>query len=635
VIVPPCSVTIIPSSVTLYTWESFLFGTTVEGTCNEPCFTWEISLQESTGSTINQNGLYTAGGNAGTDIIQVTDPCNGNISANASVSVVATTTTTTVPCIPDSFEFDDIPPAANPIASYSCQSHSICPTGDHDWVQFELTAESGVVLETFGSSGDTVICLYDSYGNVIACDDDGGSDYFSYIQQPCLPAGTYFLEIYGYADYQAIPAYDICLTLNPCPLPVPLDCTKLLASSQFGELFRIDVTNGSAEFIGYMPYTLATEIEYDTLTRTLYAEEVDGYPNLHIIDPERGNSLGYVTHEYGSLQGLEFVGSVLYGTFIPGYPPESILMIVDTSTGALTPIGPTGLNQISGLAYDTHTGVMYGITAGGAPANLVRINLTTGAATIVGPTGLDRIGSIEFGPDGNLYGGVTAFASSLATYLVRIDTATGAVTPIGETGFSITGLTACQAGEEIIFDIKPNPLNLKCQGVLPAAVLGTVEFDPRSIDPDSLRLTREGIDAGVAPINYNFTDGVQPTHGDMLLKFKVPVVVETLMLNELAGQTVPLMLTGETVDGIPISGQDFVLLLGNIVRECHSDLDCDADVDGTDASTFKHNFGRSGINKPCSDTDPCLGDLDKDNDVDGNDAHTFKASYGTMLYWPR
>jgi len=119
------------------------------------------------------------------------------------------------------------------------------------------------------------------------------------------------------------------------------------------------------------------------------------------------------------------------------------------------------------------------------------------------------------------------------------------------------------------------------------------------------------------------------------LKFKVPEVVETLMLNELAGQTVPLLLTGETVDGIPISGQDFVLLLGNIVRVCHSDLDCDADVDGTDASTFKRNFGRSGIKNPCSDVDPCEGDFDKDSDVDGRDASTFKASYGTMLYWPR
>jgi hypothetical protein len=307
---------------------------------------------------------------------------------------------------------------------------------------------------------------------------------------------------------------------------------------------------------------------------------------------------------------------------------------VDTATGALTHIGATGFGPISGLAYDKGAGIMYGITAGGTPANLVRINLTTGAATVVGPTGLDRVGSIEFGPDGNLYGGVTAFGSSFPSYLVRINTATGAATPIGNTGYSITGLTACQAGAEIIFDIKPNPLNLKCQGVLPAEVMGTEEFDVASIDFDSLRLTREGIAGGVVPIRYNITDGATPAHADMLLKFRVPDVVETLMLNQLAGQTIPLVLTGETVDGTSFRGQDSVLLLGNIEKECHANFDCDADVDGSDALTFKHSFGRSRVTNPCSDADPCDGDFDKDSDVDGNDAFTFKGSFGTVLYWP-
>jgi len=120
----------------------------------------------------------------------------------------------------------------------------------------------------------------------------------------------------------------------------------------------------------------------------------------------------------------------------------------------------------------------------------------------------------------------------------------------------------------------------------------------------------------------------------MLLKFRVPDVVETLMLNQLAGQTIPLVLTGETVDGTSFRGQDSVLLLGNIEKECHANFDCDADVDGSDALTFKHSFGRSRVTNPCSDADPCDGDFDKDSDVDGNDAFTFKGSFGTVLYWP-
>ena len=186
------------------------------------------------------------------------------------------------------------------------------------------------------------------------------------------------------------------------------------------------------------------------------------------------------------------------------------------------------------------------------------------------------------------------------------------------------------AAATVSLDIKPDPLNLKCKGLLPAAILGTDEFDVRTIDPDSLRLTSEGVGNGVAPIRYNYTDKEM---GDMLLKFRVPDVVEVLMLNELAGQTIPFTITGETVNGSSIRGQDTVRLLGNIEKECHSDFDCDADVDGSDAMTFKDNFGRSSFQNPCRDEDPCDGDFDKDRDVDGNDAFTFKAEFGTKLYW--
>ena len=182
---------------------------------------------------------------------------------------------------------------------------------------------------------------------------------------------------------------------------------------------------------------------------------------------------------------FRFVGSTLYGTFKSGSGgPPSELVIVNTSTGNLTPIGFTGFGPISALAYDNSTAISaYGVTAGG-PFSDCTIDLSTGVATIVGPTGLDDIGSIEFGPDGNLYGGVSIAGYPFDNYLIQIDTATGVATPIADTGFSITGLTSCQAGVDILFDIKPDPLNLKCKGVMPAAILGTDEFDVRTIVPD-------------------------------------------------------------------------------------------------------------------------------------------------------
>ena len=57
-------------------------------------------------------------------------------------------------------------------------------------------------------------------------------------------------------------------------------------------------------------------------------------------------------------------------------------------------------------------------------------------------------------------------------------------------------------------------------------------------------------------------------------------------------------------------------------------LDCDGDCDGTDASRFKIDFGRSTFNNPCVGDGPCNGDFDCDGDCDGTDAAGFKFDFG-------
>ena len=131
-------------------------------------------------------------------------------------------------------------------------------------------------------------------------------------------------------------------------------------------------------------------------------------------------------------------------------------------------------------------------------------------------------------------------------------------------------------------DIKPgscpNPLNLKSKGVLPVAVLGTEDFDVTKIDPLTILLSREGVEEGVAPIRSDYEDVATPFEGelcdchnlngdgylDLTLKFETQLLVETLGLGEVAGETIPLTLTGnlrETEDGTPIEGKDCVLIL--------------------------------------------------------------------------
>ena len=88
-----CELAISPTSATVYTWESIQFSTTLNGECNTPCNNWEVL--SSIGSTIDSNGLYTAGDTAGSDTVTVTDNCNMDISDSAYVNVLTPTTITT------------------------------------------------------------------------------------------------------------------------------------------------------------------------------------------------------------------------------------------------------------------------------------------------------------------------------------------------------------------------------------------------------------------------------------------------------------------------------------------------------------------------------------------------------------
>ena len=135
----------------------------------------------------------------------------------------------------------------------------------------------------------------------------------------------------------------------------------------------------------------------------------------------------------------------------------------------------------------------------------------------------------------------------------------------------------------VYVDIKPgswpNPLELKTKGVLPVAVCGTEDFDVTTIDPETIRLTLEGIGVGVAPLRWNYEDVATPYTGapcsghdlegdgylDLSLKFKAREVIDTLGLDVFSdGEVVILILTGNLKaqhGGTPIQGQDCIVIL--------------------------------------------------------------------------
>ncbi len=195
------------------------------------------------------------------------------------------------------------------------------------------------------------------------------------------------------------------------------------------------------------------------------------------------------------------------------------------------------------------------------------------------------------------------------------------------------------SGITVSVDIKPgscpNPLNVKSRGVLPVAVLGTKNFDVMSIDPASIRLSREGISGNVAPIRWSYDDAGTPFAGelcdcndltgdgykDLTLKFKTQELVEMLDLDQVGGK-IPLTLTGMLTSGTDISGKDCVRVQGS----CKGDFNADGDVDGRDASTLKIIFGSIGTG---ADGENASGDFDDDGDIDATDANGFLTRFGS------
>lgn len=68
--------------------------------------------------------------------------------------------------------------------------------------------------------------------------------------------------------------------------------------------------------------------------------------------------------------------------------------------------------------------------------------------------------------------------------------------------------------------------------------------------------------------------------------------------------------------------------IGDACSICKADFECDGDVDGTDATSFKNDFGRRTFYFPCENGNPCSGDFDCDHDCDGTDAANFKPDFG-------
>ena len=298
-------------------------------------------------------------------------------------------------------------------------------------------------------------------------------------------------------------AHSATHTLGNTASPVHAPSTRAIqalpgmyATDNAGNFFRIDLHTAAptiitAGFACSASGLSVTELEYNNDTQQGIVQDSDGNFSFNTLNFTTGLPSGPTTPDGAALNGMEWVHGFLYAVSIPGPGgAPSTLITLDPTTGVTTPVGPTGLSNISGLAWHKPTQTLYGVTAGGAPSNLVKININTGAAAIIANTGV-ILGSLEFGPDGRLYGGG---GQANANELYDIDRMTGVATLIGNTGLGASAITGLALVEDRRDFYAVN--NLSTSFGAPADELIRFQFD----DPANLTVIGPIFDTGGTPL---------------------------------------------------------------------------------------------------------------------------------------
>ena len=142
-----------------------------------------------------------------------------------------------------------------------------------------------------------------------------------------------------------------------------------------------------------------TAMTYDTLSQTLYGfGGITGSKIFYAIDPPSfaHTNINTFTQNIFACSFDHDSRTIWASVSAPGSNRPQFLYTVDPVSGTQTQIGPMGLNTgnaatyatgdgINGMAYDSRNDVLYGISEN---SRLYSINTSTGAATLIGTTGI-------------------------------------------------------------------------------------------------------------------------------------------------------------------------------------------------------------------------------------------------------
>lgn len=362
-------------------------------------------------------------------------------------------------------------------------------------------------------------------------------------------------------------------------------CYGSTGASDGGRLITINPSTGAGTLIANTALAGISGLAINSAGEIYGSERISGA--IYRIDATDGSTYFVSWPGISFLDGIAFdENDVLYGV---GYdPPNYTLWTIDVASGAPTAVGPTG-DIIVGLAFDPTDGQLYGSVGGFQPGvadGIYRIDKNTGAATLLGTTGFGgATPDLMFDQDGTLFGAKGGGGG--ANELIRINKSTGAGTAVGPIGFSAVSGLACYHEPVITahLDIKPgscpNPFNLKLfefkdsgvdrkGGVMPVALVGTLDFDVDDVDVSTVRLE------GVEPIKiHNPSDVATPfdseecacteVEGDGIKDLHMKFLSQDIARVITSGPPQSnrrLTLTGRLLDGTKFEASDCIRFVG-------------------------------------------------------------------------
>ena len=218
---------------------------------------------------------------------------------------------------------------------------------------------------------------------------------------------------------------------------------------------------------------------------TLFASTQTGNSgdNFGTLDTTTGVFTGIANNFW--MAGIAFDGTTLYGAAYAQVSSVGTLYSINTSTGAATPIGNSGVTSATGaplgwIDFGATTAGLFGIAQ---DDKLYSINPATGAATLVGSTGQ----TFNLTVWSSLSNGLGGLFLDIQDSIYTIDTTTGAATFLGCTNSG-----------------GPQPCSGNQMGAMGAAG-GTLYGIDSVIDELYTINTSTGKDTAIATITGNFS----------------------------------------------------------------------------------------------------------------------------------